>query len=282
LPAAHRIRRISRVVAQLDRAAAFYADGLGFRAVSHDRGDPDELEALGLGDAPAERIVMRLGAEEIALVRFATPGRRYPPDSQGSDLWFQHLAIVVDDMDMAHAHLMSRDGWRPISIGGPQTLPPTNGGVRAFKFRDPDGHPLELIWFPPGQGRPVWREAVSDRPFLGIDHSALSVASTPDSLEFYNALGFVVAERSFNQGPAQERLDGLPGAKARITSLRPVSQEGPGLELLAYEPPGGSAPAGAVNDIVTDWVTLEALPSSGGAARALRDPDGHLMVLVGW
>ncbi len=33
----------------------------------------------------------------------------------------------------------------PISRGGPQVLPPSTGGVIAYKFRDPDGHPLELI-----------------------------------------------------------------------------------------------------------------------------------------
>ena len=53
-------------------------------------------------------------------------------------------------------NLSAAAGWRPISEGGPQLLPPSNGAVRAFKFRDPDGHPLELIWFPPGQGRAVW------------------------------------------------------------------------------------------------------------------------------
>ena len=126
-------------------------------------------------------------------------------------------------MDLAYAHLSSHGGWRPISEGGPQLLPPSNGAVRAFKFRDPDGHPLELIWFPPGQGRAVWHQKVSAALFLGIDHSALSVASTPRSLAFYRALGLRVSERSVNWGPAQERLDGVPGARVRVTSLRPVS-----------------------------------------------------------
>ena len=99
---------------------------------------------------------MRLGDQEIALVRFSARGRPYPPGSRSDDLWFQHLAIVVSNMDAAYAHLSSHPGWRPVSEGGPQLLPPMNGAVRAFKFRDPDGHPLELIWFPPDQGRSVW------------------------------------------------------------------------------------------------------------------------------
>ncbi len=155
---AQRILRISRVVSDLGRAEAFYRDGLGFQAIARGRPGKAALAALGLGDADAEEVVMRLGTQDIALVRFTVPGRPYPRDSRSDDLWFQHLAIVVDDMDVAYARLCAHGEWRPISEAGPQLLPPSNGAVRAFKFRDPDGHPLELIWFPPGQGRAVWHE----------------------------------------------------------------------------------------------------------------------------
>ena len=169
---AERILRISRVVSDLDRAEAFYRDGLGFRVIARGRSDQATLAALGVGDGAVE-VVMRLGAEDIALVKFAKRGRPYPRDSRSDDLWFQHLAIVVNDMDLAYVHLSSHAGWCPISEGGPQLLPPSNGAVRAFKFRDPDGHPLELIWFPPAHGRAVWHQKVSGALFLGIDHSAL-------------------------------------------------------------------------------------------------------------
>jgi hypothetical protein len=39
---------------------------------------------------------------------------------------------------------------------------PRNGSVQAFKFRDRDGHPLELLYFPPGQGRPIWHQQAKD------------------------------------------------------------------------------------------------------------------------
>ena len=217
-----RVLRISRVVSDLGRAEAFYRDGLGFRAVARGRPSAAALAALGLGDADADEVVMRLGAQDIALVLFAAPGRPYPRDSRSDDLWFQHLAIVVDDIDAAYARLCGHAGWRPISEAGPQLLPPSNGAVRAFKFRDPDGHPLELIWFPPGQGRAVWHEDDAAGPFLGVDHSALSVASTRRSLQFYRALGLRVSNRSLNRGPAQARLDGLPDARVRVTGLRPA------------------------------------------------------------
>lgn len=275
---AERILRVSRVVSDLDRAETFYREGLGFRAIARGRSDMATLAALGWDDA--EEVVMRIGVQDIALVRFARHGRPYPQDSRSDDLWFQHLAIVVNDMDVAYAHLSRHTGWRPISEGGPQLLPPSNGGVRAFKFRDPDGHPLELIWFPPAQGRTVWRKRASAAPFLGIDHTALSVASTSRSLVFYRALGLRVSERSVNRGPAQERLDSVPGARVRVTGLRPVSAASPGLELLDYVPSG--RPAGMVfpNDLVTDWITLAVRASLGGSSCAMQDPDGHRLVLV--
>jgi catechol 2,3-dioxygenase-like lactoylglutathione lyase family enzyme len=272
---AQRIVRISRVVADLERAEAFYRDALGFRTIRRGRGD-----TLPFAAGASEEIVMRLGEETVALVRFATPGLPYPSDSRSDDLWFQHLAIVVSDMDAAYAHLLGQSGWQPISRGGPQMLPPSDGAVRAFKFRDPDGHPLELIWFPPAQGRANWHTRASDALFLGIDHSALSVRSTPRSQAFYRRLGLVVAEQSLNRGPAQASLDGLPAARVRVTGLRPASPEGPGFELLAYRPPGRAAGIPAPNDQVTDWVTMTVSPLSGDLVRVKRDPDGHLLVLV--
>jgi catechol 2,3-dioxygenase-like lactoylglutathione lyase family enzyme len=278
---AERIVRISRMVSDLDRAEAFYRDALGFRAVGRGRVDATTLAVLGGGGAGAEEVVMRLGAQDIGLVRLTGPCRRYPPDSRSNDLWFQHLAIVVTDMDAAYAQLSLHSGWRPISEGGPQLLPPSNGALRAFKFRDPDGHPLELLWFPSGQGRAVWHAGETSAPFLGIDHSALAVASTPRSLRFYRALGFRVSDRSFNRGPAQARLDGLAGARVRVTGLRPASTAGPGLELLGYHPPGRSAPMSCPSDMRTDWVTLTVSSMPGASPRAVRDPDGHRLVLVG-
>jgi catechol 2,3-dioxygenase-like lactoylglutathione lyase family enzyme len=274
------ILRINRVVSDLTRAESFHRDGLGFRTVAHGCADPELLAALGLQESRAEELVMRLGRQDITLIRFATRGRPYTQNSRSNDLWFQHVAIVVKDMDAAYSQLCLRDEWSAISEDGPQLLPPSNGAVRAFKFRDPDGHPLELLWFPPGQGRAVWHEAVSNSPFVGIDHSALAVASTERSLRFYRALGFHVSEQSLNRGPAQGRLDGLRNVMVQVTGLRPASDCGPGLELLAYYPAGRTAEVTSARDGITDWVTIGAGLSRGKCFRALRDPDGHRLVLV--
>jgi catechol 2,3-dioxygenase-like lactoylglutathione lyase family enzyme len=279
LPAqAHRILRISRVVTDLARAEAFYRDALAFRTIRRGPIDPTTRQALGTGNA--QQTVMRLNQQEIALIRFTEPGRPYPADSHSNDLWFQHLAIVVADMHQAYAHLSEQPGWRPITRDGPALLPPANGAVRAFKFRDPDGHPLELLWFPPGKGRPLWQHPPSGSVFLGIDHSALSIQATTPSLTFYRRIGLTVGSRSFNHGPAQDHLDGLDQTQVRVTGLRPIDPDSTGLELLAYTRPGRSAILGPPTDTATDWVTLAVTPPPAPTPQAVRDPDGHLLLLV--
>ena len=271
------ILRVSRVVADLDRAMAFYAAALGFEVLGRGAPDAAEMKALGLDPSGAEEARLRLGAEHVCLVAVPDPVARAEA-GRCDDLAFQHLALVTSDIDAAYARLGAHAGWLPITTEGPQTLPAENGGVRAFKFRDPDGHPLELIWFPRGVGRPVWREP-STALMLGIDHSAIAVSSSSRTERFYERLGFHIAAVSHNHGPAQARLDAIPGARVTVTGLRPGASPGAGLELLAYHPTGRRDAAASARDVAVDWVTIEA---SLGPAKplAMRDPDGHRLVLV--
>jgi hypothetical protein len=92
---------------------------------------------------------LRLGSERIELLEFTgSAGRPYPPDSTSTDLWLQHLAIVVADMACAHERVRANPRFRPISRAGPVQLPGSSGGVTAFKFRDHDGHPAGTACFP--------------------------------------------------------------------------------------------------------------------------------------
>ena len=180
------VRTIGLTVSDLDRSERFYRDTLDFRTVARKHLQDPALDALfGLPTEEMDVLTMQLGDQQVEFTRFERPGRPYPAGSRSPDLWFQHFAIVVSDMDAAYARVRAA-GVPPISFGGPETLPEQNGGVRAFKFRDPDGHPLELLWFPPGQGRAIWQQRAG--LFLGIDHSAIAVASTDTSLAFYHGL----------------------------------------------------------------------------------------------
>lgn len=303
-----RIDRITLTVADIARTEQFYRDAFGFATVRQSvSNDPALDHLLGVAGARTTVLTMRLGTDIVDFVQFDPPGKPYPADSKSPDLWFQHFAIIVSDMAKAYERL-ERVGFTPISAGGPQTLPPSTGSVQAFKFRDPDGHPLEFLYFPPGQGRPVWHQQPADRVFLGIDHSAIGISATPKSKDFYTRLlGMTLAYGSLNRGPTQENLDGTFNAVVEITGVRPTNGEGVGIEFLDYRTPptGRPAPVDAesndidhvhlnlvVDDVEAMARTLweERVPfvspgvielNSGDFTRAftVRDPDGHVLLL---
>jgi catechol 2,3-dioxygenase-like lactoylglutathione lyase family enzyme len=302
-------------VRDLDRAVAFYTDVLSFRRIAEWEVADDRHERLyGVFGARVRIARLALGEEFVELMEFVAPrnGRAAPADSRSNDRWFQHIAIIVDDMDRAYAHL--REHGVEHASTGPQRLPDWNvaaGGIEAFYFRDPDGNHLEVLEFPPDKGDARWQS--SERLFLGVDHTAIVVASTADSLRWYrDTLGMRVAATAENYGPEQERLNNVFGARLRITALR--ADEGIGVELLEYLAPrtgrpmpgdtlanddwhwqlnfvrGGlsdidaavhadSGRAGAPAYVSPGIVTLAAPARLGRAALAVRDADGHAAVL---
>jgi catechol 2,3-dioxygenase-like lactoylglutathione lyase family enzyme len=198
---------------------------------------------------------MQLGDEYIDLIDYLTSGgRSIPEDAKSNDLYFQHIAIVVSDMEKAYQHLR-RYNVAHISTA-PQTIPQSNvaaAGIKAFYFHDPDGHNLELIYFPKGKGQPKWQQA--KRLFLGIDHTAISISNTANSLQFYQKLGLEKKGESWNNGIEQELLNFVEGASLHITGLRAAS--GPGVEFLEYQKPGPGKnyPADSRADDIWHWQT---------------------------
>jgi catechol 2,3-dioxygenase-like lactoylglutathione lyase family enzyme len=301
-------------VDDMDRAVKFYSEVLSFAAVDDREVSGDAYEhVFGLFGARARIVRMQLGTESVELMQFLAPrGRPMPPDSRSNDRWFQHVAIIVSDMDRAYATLRAH-GVAHASTG-PQTLPDWNkdaGGIRAFYFRDPDGNYLEILQFPPGKGDARWQ--AKGRLFLGIDHTAIVVASTDASLAFYrDALGMHVAGTAENYGPEQEHLNNVFGARLRITALR--ADAGIGVELLDYLAPRTGRPM-PVDTVASDaWhcqvnvvrddlasvaavvrehsgspgapafvspgvVSLASPARLGSEALLIRDPDGHALAL---
>jgi catechol 2,3-dioxygenase-like lactoylglutathione lyase family enzyme len=263
--------RVGLTVSDLDRSVAFFTEVLDFEKVGESELSGGELERLqGVFPARLRVARLRLGSEEIELSEYLAPsGRPLPADTRGNDLWFQHAAIVVSDMERAYARLRKHRVAHASS--GPQRLPdwnPNAGGIEAFYFRDPDGHFLELIRFPAGKGEERWQRR--DALFLGIDHTAITVADTEASLRFYrDLLGLRVAGESENWGPEQERLNAVFGARLRITALR--AARGPGIELLEYLAPQGGRPrpADARASDLLHWQTEVAVRDVGGLARTL-------------
>jgi catechol 2,3-dioxygenase-like lactoylglutathione lyase family enzyme len=291
--------RIGLTVNDLDRASAFYREALGFRPVENQPDSSRKNDGLASDGVRSERLW--LGSQEIELRQFDVQGAPYPADSTAADLWFQHFAIVTRDMEGALARLVGR-GASPITQDGPQRLPPASGSVVAYKFRDPDGHPLELIQFPRGVAG-FAQPSVSVETTAGIDHSALSVADADRSIAFYAALGLSLGSRQLNTGPAQERLDGLSGVSVEVIAMLPSDWPTPHVELLSYDTPRGrpAHPGSSRRDIADSSLIfevadlrglLEELAAAGIstsisaqdgasiAAAELRDPDGHRIVLL--
>jgi catechol 2,3-dioxygenase-like lactoylglutathione lyase family enzyme len=291
--------RIGRNTANLKRMIAFYRDALGFRVDDPNAAPPAWTLLPGLCDTAPRCAQLLLGTQTLVLTEFpnASP---YPEGSTSNDLCFQHCAIVVDDMNATYDRVMQH-GATPITRDGPQTLPPATGSVTAFKFRDPDGHPLELIAFPDGTGDPAWQSARAEGPALGIDHSAIGVADVERSILFYELLGLHVAARGVNHGAEQQRLDNLAHVEVDVIAMQGTTRT-PHLELLGYRRPRGRADASTrlaavvadrlvwqadqvdmLLDALTDGDFTDSIVASGfigGATVALlRDPDGHLLVL---
>jgi catechol 2,3-dioxygenase-like lactoylglutathione lyase family enzyme len=306
VPAIDSVGAVGITVGDLDRSVAFYRDVLSFKVVAENEATGAPLEQLeGVFGAHVRSARLELGSEAIVLTQYLAPrGRPIPADTRSNDRAFQHIAIVVADMDRAYAHLRAH-AVHYVSTE-PQTLPQWNkgaAGIRAFYFADPDDHTLEVIWFPAGKGDPRWQRPVQAL-FLGIDHTAIGVGDTARSLRFYrDTLGMRVAGESENYGTEQEHLNNVFGAHLRITGLRAAS--GPGVELLEYVAPRDGRPTPVdlrANDLA-HWQTLlrtsdvgaatgRALAAGGVAtsstiverddaayrisrARLIRDPDGH-------
>lgn len=255
-PTVRHIKRITLTVHDLDRAIGFYVGALGFTV---------EIRT-------ADRASLALGSQRIELA-CRPDAASYPEPRAANDPWFQHFAIAVADMDAACERL-SRFAPEPITRGGPQLLPPSTGSVTAYKFRDSDGHPLELSHAPGSD----WSRLVSDGAvFLGIDHTALAVGALEASIAFYTGLGFRLGARSLNQGPEQARLDGLDDAVVDIVTLLPP-EAGPHIELLHYRSPAPAAPRGVVPGDIAATLTILAASDGAQPADSLRqDPDGHLL-----
>lgn len=254
--------RISLNVADLARAQMFYEQALGFTSVGQAY---DTAVADLLGAESASCLRLRLGSQEIELVATEPAGRSYPADSTSADLWFQHFAIVTSDIGISYRRLRSHP-FTPISLNGPERLPDASGGVTAFKFRDPDGHPLELIQFPARTGE-------------GIDHSAISVADAGRSIAFYTALGLSLAAQQVNTGPEQDRMDALSQVKVDVIALRPALAT-PHVELLGYRNPVGRPAILRPSDIAASRLVLLAdRAANGGEPELTQDPDGHWILL---
>jgi catechol 2,3-dioxygenase-like lactoylglutathione lyase family enzyme len=282
------IDRVTLIVSDLDRAEDDYVKTFGCRVEQRADIDPALTRVLCVRRAHGRRSLLRLGRERIELLEFTeAAGRPYPLGSTSTDLWFQHAAIVVTDMRRAYLRVMANRRFQPISRNGPVRLPDNSGGVTAFKFRDHDGHPLELLAFPAGHVPGPWRTGNGAGFFLGVDHTAIAVSDSARSARFFGSVfGFSTGGHTENRGPEQADLDNVDDVHVSVTRLAP-DLPAPRMELLNYHV-GTRRPIPhdtASNDIVATHcvVRVASLDTTAAALARHGKPlaDDDLMVLHG-
>ena len=305
-----KVDAIGITVKEMNRSLQFYTEILGFKKISDTEQEGEQYEKLkGIFGLHIRVARLQLGEEFVELTDYLTAGgRSIPEDQKSNDLAFQHIAIVVSDMDRAFQQV-KKFNIEFVSTA-PQTLPksiPGAEGIKAFYFHDPDNHNLELIYFPKGKGQPKWQKN-NGKIFLGIDHTAIGVSNTITSHQFYaDLLGIEKKGDSWNKGIEQEHLNNVQGASLHITGYR--SANGPGIEFLQYlvPGPGKKYPEDTRADdcwfwqttLITDdaenlynklktagylFVSNELVHSIHNGMNSksfiVKDPDGHAMLIV--
>jgi catechol 2,3-dioxygenase-like lactoylglutathione lyase family enzyme len=304
-----KVEAVGMTVKEMDRSVNFYTTVLGFKKVSDKEYLGESYENLqGVFGLNMRVVRLQLGDEFLELTDYLTAGgRSIPEDVKSNDLFFQHIAIVVSDMEKAYRHLRKFNVEHVSTV--PQTLPktiPAAEGIKAFYFHDPDNHVLEIIYFPKGKGQDKWQKPTG-KIFLGIDHTAIGVSNTENSHLFYSdILGVERKGDSWNKGTEQEHLNNVEGASLHITGYR--ASGGPGIEFLQYIKPGPGKPypSDSRSDDIWHWQTtlivdnIELLYKKMNAAGykfiskelveqtetgkrsksfIVRDPDGHAMLI---
>jgi glyoxylase I family protein len=123
-----RIDHIELLAAQPERTVAFYTDVLGFRVRSRDR-----VPATPLG--PLDLVYLELGGTTVEVMSY--PERSLAPRDAGERLGYRMMALEVENMDRALAHLKARGVE---AVWGPIRRP----AYARAEICDPEGNRIEL------------------------------------------------------------------------------------------------------------------------------------------
>jgi catechol 2,3-dioxygenase-like lactoylglutathione lyase family enzyme len=130
-------------VADLERAAAFYENVLGFKRISEATLAADRAAQAGFG--PVSFRMLRMQTNYGERIKLLKPEPLPAAAERGGILareGISYLTFVVADLDAALQRL-DRAGARSISGGPVQTRP----GTRLAFFRDSEGNVLELVQY---------------------------------------------------------------------------------------------------------------------------------------
>jgi catechol 2,3-dioxygenase-like lactoylglutathione lyase family enzyme len=298
----------SPIVGDLDKAIAFYRDGIGLDvagAPANADANPALRNMFGLPDAQIRWSIgrppaMRTGVE---IVEIKNAGGK-AVDRRIQDPGAFTLIVVVRDVDAVLARVKQlgapvvTNGGVPVSFG-------TSPKVRAVIVKDPDGHFVQLT-----QPDPPPPATVPDPPNVIGVRVRLTVEDAEKAMQLYwDALGIRgLTPGTFNSDKAVLDLLGVKGGQYRLSTAQ-VPTTGLRLDFLDFKGVDRRAVRGSIQDpgstrmqlqvrdvdeavamlkrdggaVVSTGGTTVELPGRGGATTKVaivRDPNNLFLVLL--
>jgi len=299
----------SPIVGDLDKAVAFYRDGLGLDvqgtpanadtnpALRDMFGLPDAQLRWQIGRPPA----MRTGVEIVEITKAASK----PLERRVQDSGAFMLIVFVRDVDATFARVKALGAPIVTKGGAPIGLPAGKPRFRVVVVKDPDGHFVEIVQAdqPPETQAPPTANVIAVRV-------RLTVADVDKALALYrDALGMKVRSvDEFKKDPDVNNMLGLKDAQYRVAMLE-VPTTGLVFEVIDFkgidrktirgniQDPGSTRIQLQVRDVDAAIDTLKRhggavastggttvnLPGRGGATTKVaivRDPDNLFLVLL--
>lgn len=299
----------SPIVSDLDKAVAFYRDGLGLDvqgppanadanpALRNMFGLPDAQLRWSIGRPPA----MRTGVEIVEITKAA--GK--PLERRLQDGGAFTLIVFVRDLDGTLTRLKQL-GMPVVTRGGaPVSVPMATGKARAVVVKDPDGHFVELLQ--PDQAPDTQAPATANVTGVRV---RLTVNDVDQAMRLYGDVLGMKAQpvAPFRDDKAVLAMLGLASGQYRVGTLE-VPTTGLRIDLIDFkgvdrrvvrgniQDPGSTRMQIQVRDVeaaiaalkqaggtvVSTGGAMVELPGRGGATTKVaivRDPDNLFMVLL--
>jgi len=263
----------SPIVANLERALAFYRDGVGLSAA----GTPSNADMnaplrhlFGLPEAHLRWTVTRQPpmTSGIEIVEISGASAR-PLGRRVQDPGAFMLLVTVTDIDAAMQRMITLGGTLVTTSGGPVTAGRTNK-VRAVVVRDPDDHFVELLQpdrLPAGSAP----GATNARIRLTVDDLDRAVRLYRDALGFHQ-----VSMSAFTNDRTGMDLLGLPErGEYRYASLE-VPGSNLSIELIEFRGIARQYVQGRIQDPGSTRLQLQ-VRDLDGAIRAVVDAGGAVV-----
>lgn len=299
----------SPIVADLDKAVAFYRDGLGLDvqgAPANADTNPALRDMFGLPDAHLRWQIgrppaMRTGVEIVEITKAG--GKSLERRVQDSGAFM--LIVFVRDVDATFARVKALGAPVVTKGGAPIGLPAGKPRYRVVVVKDPDGHFVEIVQaeVPPETQAPSTANVIGVRVRLTVDNVDKALALYRDTLGMN-----VRSVDAFKKDPDVNTMLGLSDGQYRVAMLE-VPTTGLVFEVIDFKGVDRRTVRGSIQDPGSTRIQLQvrdvdaaidalkrsggAVVSSGGATVNLpgrggattkvaivRDPDNLFLVLL--